>query len=113
MTAQKLLRSKAFIKFIFFGTLLTLTSQSILLILLLIFPVGISTALTQILHNYLGYITYKHGVFKREGKPFAYILLVILSWAMQTLLLETIPGKLELEILKKKFPKFVEKLLKN
>ena len=90
MTAQKLLRSKAFIKFIFFGTLLTVTSQSILLLLLLFLPVGISTALTQILHNYLGYITYKHGVFKREGKPFAYILLVILSWAMQTLLLKTI-----------------------
>ena len=50
----------------------------------------LSAALTQILHNYLGYITYKNRVFKREGKPFAYILLVILSWAMQTLILKTI-----------------------
>ena len=58
--------------------------------MLFFLPVSVSTAITQILHNYLGYLAYKYGVFKREGKPIAYIVLVILSWAIQWLLIKTI-----------------------
>ena len=85
-----LLQTKSFIKFIFFGTLLTILSQSILLFLLLFLPIGLATAFTQILHNYLGFLTYKYGVFKRDGKPLTYILLVMLSWVMQWFLIKTI-----------------------
>ena len=86
--ALEIFMSKAFLKFILFGALLTFLSQSILFLSLFFFPIAIATAITQILHNYLGYLAYKYGVFKREGKPMAYILLVILSWGMQWLLLK-------------------------
>ena len=39
---------------------------------------------------YLGYQANKYGVFKRKGKPIAYIILVILSWVIQWLLIKTI-----------------------
>ena len=90
MSSLKIFSSKVFIKFILFGALLTFLSQSILFLILFFLPIGIATALTQILHNYLGYLAYKYGVFKRDGKPIAYILLVILSWAVQWLLIKSI-----------------------
>tara|TARA_B100000242_G_scaffold218037_1_gene159413 strand:- start:31 stop:459 length:429 start_codon:yes stop_codon:yes gene_type:complete len=90
VSALKIFRSKAFIKFILFGALLTFLSQSILLLIIFFLPLSISTALTQILHNYLGYLAYKYGVFKRKGNPMAYILLVLLAWAVQWLLIKTI-----------------------
>jgi len=90
MPALEVFMSKAFIKFILFGALLTFLSQSILFLILFFLPIGVASAITQILHNYLGYLAYKYGVFKRAGKPMAYILLVILSWAVQWLLLKSI-----------------------
>ena len=90
MRLLKILNSKTFLKFIVFGTLLTLLSQSSLLIMLLFLPLGLSTFLTQILHNYFSYLANKFGVFNKQGKPFAYILLVILSWAIQWLLIKTL-----------------------
>tara|TARA_A100001035_G_C27652607_1_gene439967 strand:+ start:411 stop:779 length:369 start_codon:yes stop_codon:yes gene_type:complete len=90
MRLLKILNSKTFLKFIVFGTLLTLLSQSSLLIMLLFLPLGLSTFLTQILHNYFAYLANKFGVFNKQGKPFAYILLVILSWAIQWLLIKTL-----------------------
>ena len=90
MPALEVFMSKAFIKFILFGALLTFLSQSILFLILFFLPIGVASAITQILHNYLGYLAYKYGVFKRAGKPMAYILLVILSWVMQWLLLKSL-----------------------
>ena len=90
MRLLKILNSKTFLKFIVFGTLLTLLSQSSLLVMLLFLPLSLSTFLTQILHNYLAYLAYKFGVFNKQGKPFSYILLVILSWAIQWLLIKTL-----------------------
>tara|TARA_Y100000991_G_C21708226_1_gene236714 strand:+ start:75 stop:503 length:429 start_codon:yes stop_codon:yes gene_type:complete len=88
--ALKIFRSKVFVKFILFGTLLTLLSQSMLLLMLFFLPLSISTLLTQILHTYLAYLAYKYGVFKRKGKPMAYIFLGLLVWVVQWLLIKTI-----------------------
>ena len=85
-----ILKSNSFIKFIIFGALITFLSNSTLLLLLLILPLSISTFISQILHAYLGYLANKYGVFKRKGKPIAYILLVLSSWLIQWILLKGI-----------------------
>ena len=90
MSLLKLFRYREFFKFIFFGSLLTILSQSSLLLMLVILPLGTATLITQILHNYLAYLANKYGVFKRQGRPIIYILLVILSWVMQWLLIKTL-----------------------
>ena len=90
MSLLKLFRYREFFKFIFFGSLLTILSQSSLLLMLFILPLGTATLITQILHNYLAYLANKYGVFKRKGRPIIYILLVILSWVMQWLLIKTL-----------------------
>ena len=64
MFTFKILKSKSFIKFIFFGTLITILSNSLLLLILLILPIGVATFLSQILHAFLGYLANKFGVFK-------------------------------------------------
>ena len=48
-----------------------------------VLPLSISTFISRILHAYLGYLANKYGVFKRKGKPIAYILLVLASWLLQ------------------------------
>ena len=83
----KPLISKPFIKFIIFGTLITLLSNSSLLIMISLLPLGLATFLSQIFHAYLGYLTNKYGVFKRRGRPFAYSFIVIISWVIQWLLI--------------------------
>ena len=90
MYLLKLFHYRPFYKFIFFGSLLTILSQSSLLLMLLFLPLGTATFITQILHNYLAYLANKYGVFKRRGRPIAYVLLVILSWAIQWLLIKTL-----------------------
>ena len=90
MSFSKLFHYRPFYKFIFFGSLLTILSQSSLLLMLLILPLGTATFITQILHNYLAYLANKYGVFNRRGRPIAYVLLVILSWGIQWLLIKTL-----------------------
>ena len=90
MNNSIILKSKSFIKFIIFGALITFLSNSTLLFMLLILPLSISTFISQILHAYLGYLANKHGVFKRKGKPIAYILLVLASWLIQWTLIKSI-----------------------
>ena len=53
-------------------------------------PLGTATFITQILHNYLAYLANKYGVFNRKGKPIAYVFLVLISWAIQWLLIKTL-----------------------
>ena len=90
MSISRILRSKSFIKFIIFGSLITFLSNSTLLLILLILPLSISTFISQILHAYLGYLANKYGVFKRKGKPIAYIFLVLASWLIQWILIKSI-----------------------
>tara|TARA_Y100001933_G_C18899253_1_gene521781 strand:- start:289 stop:657 length:369 start_codon:yes stop_codon:yes gene_type:complete len=90
MKNLRIIKSKSFIKFIFFGTLLTLLSNILLLLLLFIFPVGLATFINQTLYAYFGYLANKYGVFRRKGKPIAYSLLVILSWFIHWFLIKTI-----------------------
>ena len=85
-------RSKYFIKFIFFGALITFLSNSFLFLFLFILPIGLATFLSQILHAYLGYLANKYGVFKRKGKAKAYVILVIFSWILQWLLIRAVTG---------------------
>ncbi len=82
--------SRSFQKFIFFGVINTILSNSLLLLLLSILPIGISTFLSQIFHAFLGYISNKYGVFKRKGNTSSYFILVILSWLIQWILLKII-----------------------
>ena len=90
MSISRILRSKSFIKFIIFGSLITFLSNSTLLLILLILPLSISTFISQIFHAYLGYLANKYGVFKRKGKPMAYIFLVLASWLIQWILIKRI-----------------------
>ena len=90
MNNSRIIKSKSFIKFIFFGALITFLSNITLLFFLFIFPLSISTFISQILHAYLGYLANKYGVFKRKGKPIAYILLVLASWLIQWILIKSI-----------------------
>jgi len=90
MNKPIILKSKSFIKFIIFGALITFLSNFTLLFMLLILPLGISTFISQILHAYLGYLANKYGVFKRKGKPIAYIFLVLASWLIQWILIKSI-----------------------
>ena len=90
MSISRILRSKSFIKFIIFGSLITFLSNSTLLLILLILPLSISTFISQILHAYLGYLANKYGVFKRKGKPISYILLVLASWLIQWIFIKSI-----------------------
>ena len=90
MSILKIFHYRPFYKFIFFGSLLTILSQSSLLLMLRILPLGTATFITQILHNYLAYLANKYGVFKRRGRPITYVLLVMLSWAIQWLLIKTL-----------------------
>ena len=85
-----LLTSKSFIKFVIFGGFITLLSNGFLLLMLFILPLSISTFISQILHAYLGYLANKYGVFKRKGKPIAYIFLVLASWLIQWTLIKSI-----------------------
>ena len=85
-----ILKSKSFIKFIIFGALITFLSNTTLLLMLLVLPLSMSTFISQVLHAYLGYLANKHGVFKRKGKPIAYILLVLASWLIQWILIKSI-----------------------
>ena len=82
--------SRSFQKFIFFGVINTILSNSLLLLLLSILPIGISTFLSQIFHAFLGYISNKYGAFKRQGNTSSYFILVILSWLIQWILLKII-----------------------
>ena len=92
MNNNKFLKLRSFIKFIFFGTLITLLSNSLLLLMLLILPVILSTFISQVLHAFLGYLANKYGVFKRKGKPFTYTILVIISWLVQWILIKILNG---------------------
>ena len=85
-----LLKSNSFIKFVIFGGFITLLSNGFLLLMLFILPLSISTFISQILHAYLGYLANKYGVFKRKGKPIAYIFLVLASWLIQWTLIKSI-----------------------
>ena len=90
MSISRILRSKSFIKFIIFGSLITFLSNSTLLLILLILPLSISTFISQILHAYLGYLANKYGVFKRKGKPISYIFIVLASWLIQWIFIKSI-----------------------
>ncbi len=90
MLNLKTLKSKSFIKFIFFGVVITILSNTSLLFLLLILPISSATFLSQILHAFLGYLSNKYGVFKCKGNPFAYLLLVLISWLIQWLLIKNL-----------------------
>lgn len=82
--------SRSFQRFIFFGVITTILSNSLLLLLLAILPIGISTFFSQIFHAFLGYISNKYGVFKRKGNTSSYVTLVILSWLIQWILIKII-----------------------
>jgi len=86
----RFIKSKSFIIFVFIGFLITLLSNSLLVLILFIFPLGLATFISQTIHAYLGYLANKYLVFKRTGNPAAYTLLVILSWILQWLLIKTI-----------------------
>ena len=88
----KLLKSNSFIKFIFFGTVITILSNSSLFLMLLILPISLSTFLSQILHAFLGYLANKFGVFKSKGNPIAYMFLVMVSWIIQWWLIKNLIG---------------------
>ena len=90
MNNLRILKSKSFIKFIIYGSLITFLSNSILLLMLLILPLIISTFISQILHAYLGYLANKYGVFKRKGKPISYIFIVLASWLIQWIFIKSI-----------------------
>ena len=90
MDKLRILKSKSFMKFVLFGFLITCLSNSALLLMLFVFPLSISTFLSQIMHAYLTYLSNKYVVFKRKGKPIAYIFLVLASWLIQWLLIKSI-----------------------
>ena len=90
MNSLIFLRSKSFISFVLFGFLITLLSNSLLILLLFIVPLGLATFISQTIHAYLGYVANKYKVFKRRGDPISYILLVIFSWIIQWVLIKTI-----------------------
>ena len=90
MNNLRILKSKSFIKFIIYGSLITFLSNSILLLMLFILPLSISTFISQILHAYLGYLANKYGVFKRKGKPISYIFIVLASWLIQWIFIKSI-----------------------
>ena len=90
MNNSSILKSKSFMKFIIFGSLITFFSNSTILLMLLILPLSISTFISQILHAYLGYLANKYGVFKRKGKPIVYIFLVLVSWLFQWILIRSL-----------------------
>ena len=85
-----LLASNSFIKFVIYGGFITFLSNGALLLMLFILPLSISTFISQIFHAYLGYLANKYGVFKRKGKPMAYIFLVLASWLIQWILIKSI-----------------------
>ena len=84
----RILKSKSFTKFVFFGALITFLSNGVLLFMIFILPLSTSTFISQVFHAYLGYIANKYGVFKRKGKPLSYIFLVLVSWFMQWFLIK-------------------------
>ncbi len=90
MNNLKILKLNSFIKFVFLGGLITILSNGSLLLMLYVLPLGLSTFLSRIFHAYLGYLANKYSVFKRKGKPIAYILLVIVSWLLQWFLIKTL-----------------------
>lgn len=90
MNSLIFLRSKSFINFVLFGFLITLLSNSLLILILFILPLGLATFISQTIHAYLGYVANKYKVFKRKGDPISYILLVIFSWIIQWVLIKTI-----------------------
>ena len=90
MNNFRFIKSKSFISFVIFGFLITLLSNSLLVLMLFIFPLGLATFISQTIHAYLGYLANRYQVFKRTGNPTSYSLLVILSWIIQWLLIKTI-----------------------
>ena len=90
MNNFKNLISNSFIKFVILGGFITLLSNASLLLMLYLLPLGLSTFISRIFHAYLGYLANKYSVFKREGKPIAYILIVIVSWLLQWFLINTL-----------------------
>ena len=86
----KILNSNSFIKFLILGSFITILSNGSLLLMIYLLPLGLSTFISRILHAYLGYLANKYSVFKKQGNPIAYVILVIISWILQWFLIKTL-----------------------
>jgi len=75
--------SRRWLRFLLAGAGNTLISQGALVLLLGWWPVGSATLASQGLHAFCGYCSSRLGVFQRQGKPWAYAAVVIMSWLVQ------------------------------
>ena len=88
----KSIRNSRLSRYIFVSGIITLISNSFLVILLSILPVSFSTLCSQLLHNVLGYYGSSSLVFLRRGSKYRYCILVLISWFLQWRLLLIIIG---------------------
>jgi putative flippase GtrA len=83
MRVRQALLRQPWLRFLLAGTGNTLLSQGFLLVLLGWWSVGGATLASQTLHACCGYWSSRVGVFRRQGKPWAYGLVVLMSWVVQ------------------------------
>ena len=75
--------SRRWLRFLLAGAGNTLISQGALVVLLGWWSLGSATLASQGLHACCGYWSSRLGVFQRQGKPWAYAAVVIMSWLVQ------------------------------
>ena len=91
MNNSRILKSKSFLNFLFFGLINLFFTNLILQISLLYLPIWLCTLLSQIINLLIGFYLYGKFVFKKNTKSlknfFKYLLIAIFSWILNTTLI--------------------------
>ena len=74
---------KSISRFIFFGFINSIISNSLLYLLSFFLPISISAFFSSIFHATVAYFFGKLKIFKKYGNPIKFLILVILSWIFQ------------------------------
>ncbi len=91
MNNSRILKSKSFLNFLFFGLINLFFTNLNLQISLLYLPIWLCTLLSQIINLLIGFYLYGKFVFKKNTKSlknfFKYLLIAIFSWILNTTLI--------------------------
>ena len=91
MNNSRILKSKSFLNFLFFGLINLFFTNLILQISLLYLPIWLCTLLSQSINLLIGFYLYGKFVFKKNTKSlknfFKYLIIAIFSWILNTSLI--------------------------
>ncbi len=91
MNNSRILKSKSFLNFLFFGLINLFFTNLILQISLLYLPIWLCTLFSQSINFLFGFYLYGKFVFKKNTKSlkkfFKYLIIAIFSWILNTSLI--------------------------